>query len=87
MFVIMASFPHPPLPTQPPHKPPLKKKKKIGSQMSIIFSEDSLQDLKIPCVAQSFVNHDAILYKIMMIGCKQIVIKRPSIRNFYPGSK
>lgn len=52
-------------------------------QMAIIFNEERLTDVKVPCVAQSFVNHNARLFKIFVIGQKHFVIQRPSIRNFY----
>ncbi|BFZ07111.1 hypothetical protein BsWGS_10150 [Bradybaena similaris] len=55
-------------------------------QMSIIFSEEHLKDINPPCVAQSFINHGAILYKILVIGCKQFIIQRPSLKNLYPGN-
>ncbi|KAM7375847.1 hypothetical protein PAMP_005614 [Pampus punctatissimus] len=32
-------------------------------EMAIIFSEDDLKDVKPPCVIQSFINHNAVLYK------------------------
>lgn len=56
-------------------------------QMSIIFSEEHLKDINPPCVAQSFINHGAILYKILVVGCKQFIIQRPSLKNLYPGSE
>lgn len=55
--------------------------------MAIIFNEERLTDVKVPCVAQSFVNHNARLFKIFVIGQKHFVIQRPSIRNFYDRSK
>ncbi|PVD26152.1 hypothetical protein C0Q70_13821 [Pomacea canaliculata] len=55
-------------------------------QMAIIFSEESLRDVKPPCVAQSFLNHNALLYKIFVVGNRQFVVQRPSLKNLYPGN-
>ncbi|XP_055331010.1 inositol-tetrakisphosphate 1-kinase-like [Paramacrobiotus metropolitanus] len=51
--------------------------------MMIIFNATGLESIKVPCVAQSFVNHDAILYKVFVIGDKHHVVRRPSFENFY----
>ncbi|XP_055879095.1 inositol-tetrakisphosphate 1-kinase-like [Biomphalaria glabrata] len=66
-------------------KPILAHGSTYAHQMSIIFNEDSLKDITPPCVAQSFINHNAILYKILVVGCKQFIIQRPSLKNLYPG--
>jgi inositol-1,3,4-trisphosphate 5/6-kinase/inositol-tetrakisphosphate 1-kinase len=58
--------------------------------MAIIFSEESLRDVgdvSVPCVAQSFLNHNAILYKVFVVGNRQFVVQRPSLKNLYPGSQ
>ena len=55
--------------------------------MAIIFSEENLRDVEVPCVAQSFLNHNALLYKIFVVGNRQFVVQRPSLKNLYPGSK
>jgi len=54
-------------------------------QMAIIFSEAGLGDVEPPCVVQSFVNHNARLFKIFIVGPRHFVVQRPSIRNCYPG--
>lgn len=54
-------------------------------QMAIIFNEESLRDVESPCVAQSFLNHNALLYKIFVVGNRQFVVQRPSLKNLYPG--
>lgn len=67
-----------------------KKRKKfcyLCVQMSIVFSEDGLKDAAVPCIAQTFVNHNAQLFKIYVLGKEQFVVKRPSIKNIYAGSK
>lgn len=51
-------------------------------KMSIIFNKEGLKDVDPPCVAQTFINHGALLYKIYVIADKYHVVKRPSLRNF-----
>lgn len=53
--------------------------------MAVIFSEEGLKDITPPCVAQTFVNHNATLYKIFKIGSKQYIGHRPSLKNLYAG--
>jgi hypothetical protein len=53
-------------------------------QMAVIFNEKGVQDCHPPCVAQSFINHNAVLYKIYVVGDEYIVTERPSLKNFYP---
>ncbi|XP_059160505.1 inositol-tetrakisphosphate 1-kinase-like [Physella acuta] len=67
-------------------KPILAHGSTYAHQMSIIFNEEGLKDIDPPCVAQSFINHNAILYKILVVGCKQFIIQRPSLKNLYPGA-
>ncbi|XP_064621282.1 inositol-tetrakisphosphate 1-kinase-like isoform X2 [Lineus longissimus] len=57
----------------------------ISHQMAIIFSEKGLQDISPPCVAQTFINHGAVLYKVFVIGDYHFVVERPSLKNFHPG--
>ncbi|XP_045168176.1 inositol-tetrakisphosphate 1-kinase-like [Mercenaria mercenaria] len=54
-------------------------------KMAVIFSEEGLKDITPPCVAQTFVNHNATLYKIFKIGSKQYIGHRPSLKNLYAG--
>uniref|UniRef100_A0A671NI37 Inositol-tetrakisphosphate 1-kinase n=1 Tax=Sinocyclocheilus anshuiensis TaxID=1608454 RepID=A0A671NI37_9TELE len=54
-------------------------------EMAIIFSEEDLKDIKPPCVIQSFINHNAVLYKVFVVGEAYNVVQRPSIRNFPSG--
>lgn len=56
-------------------------------QMSIIFNEKGIKDCRPPCVAQSFVNHNAVLYKIFVLGEDHYVVERPSLKNFYRSCK
>ncbi|XP_050422238.1 inositol-tetrakisphosphate 1-kinase-like [Adelges cooleyi] len=56
-------------------------------QMSVIFNECGVADCKPPCVAQSFINHNAVLYKIYVVGDHYQVVERPSLKNFYPSNE
>lgn len=51
-------------------------------QMCIIFNEEGLNDIMIPCIVQNFINHNAVLYKLFIIGDEYFVIERPSLKNF-----
>ena len=57
----------------------------FSHKMAIIFNEAGLADIKPPCVAQTFVNHNAVLYKIFVIGDQYFVVERPSLKNFKAG--
>ncbi|XP_038631075.1 inositol-tetrakisphosphate 1-kinase-like isoform X4 [Scyliorhinus canicula] len=54
-------------------------------EMAIIFSEDGLKDIKPQCVIQSFINHNAVLYKVFVVGETYSVVERPSLKNFSRG--
>lgn len=54
-------------------------------QMSVIFNEAGLSDIQPPCVVQTFVNHNARLFKIFLIGRRRFIIQRPSIKNLFAG--
>uniref|UniRef100_H3DJ06 Inositol-tetrakisphosphate 1-kinase n=1 Tax=Tetraodon nigroviridis TaxID=99883 RepID=H3DJ06_TETNG len=54
-------------------------------EMAIIFSEEDLQDIRPPCVIQSFINHNAVLYKVFVVGDSYTVVERPSLKNFPSG--
>ena len=53
--------------------------------MAIIFSAEDLKDVKPPCVIQSFINHNAVLYKVFVVGDSYTVVERPSLKNFPSG--
>ncbi|KPP78565.1 inositol-tetrakisphosphate 1-kinase-like [Scleropages formosus] len=55
-------------------------------EMAIIFSEEDLKNVQPPCVIQSFINHNAVLYKVFVVGESYTVVERPSLRNFPSGS-
>ncbi|VDH90708.1 inositol-1,3,4-trisphosphate 5/6-kinase / inositol-tetrakisphosphate 1-kinase [Mytilus galloprovincialis] len=65
-------------------KPIVAHGKKESHQMSIIFDDYGLTDIQPPCVAQSFINHNAVLYKVFIIGDQQFIVERPSIKNLLP---
>ncbi|KAK3562713.1 hypothetical protein QTP86_005672 [Hemibagrus guttatus] len=54
-------------------------------EMAIIFSAEDLKDVKPPCVIQSFINHNAVLYKVFVVGESYTVVERPSLKNFPSG--
>ncbi|XP_016129845.1 inositol-tetrakisphosphate 1-kinase-like [Sinocyclocheilus grahami] len=54
-------------------------------EMAIIFNAEDLKDVKPPCVIQSFINHNAVLYKVFVVGESHTVVERPSLKNFPSG--
>ncbi|XP_028830765.1 inositol-tetrakisphosphate 1-kinase [Denticeps clupeoides] len=54
-------------------------------EMSIIFSDEDLKNIRPPCVIQSFINHNAVLYKVFVVGESYTVVERPSLKNFPAG--
>ncbi|XP_078714740.1 inositol-tetrakisphosphate 1-kinase-like isoform X1 [Lampetra fluviatilis] len=54
-------------------------------EMAIVFGEAGLRDIRPPCVAQSFINHDGVLHKVFVIGDTFHVVERPSLKNFPAG--
>ncbi|XP_063684087.1 inositol-tetrakisphosphate 1-kinase-like isoform X2 [Bolinopsis microptera] len=51
----------------------------LGHDMSIIFSEGGLKQVKPSNVIVPFIDHDAVLYKVFVCGDKFHVVTRPSI--------
>lgn len=51
--------------------------------MMIVFNEEGLRDCQTPYVAQNFINHNAILYKLFIVDGRFHVVERPSFKNFY----
>lgn len=68
-------------------KPSVAHGSKLAHKMCIIFHEKYLSDCAPPCVAQSFINHNAVLYKIFIIGNKHFLVERPSLKNFYASER
>ncbi|XP_070609130.1 inositol-tetrakisphosphate 1-kinase [Erythrolamprus reginae] len=54
-------------------------------EMAIIFNREALKAIQPPCVIQSFINHNAVLYKVFVVGESYTVVKRPSVKNFSAG--
>ncbi|KAA3674862.1 inositol-1,3,4-trisphosphate 5/6-kinase / inositol-tetrakisphosphate 1-kinase [Paragonimus westermani] len=54
--------------------------------MALVFNPSGLEKLNFPVVAQQFIDHDDILFKIYVIGEKSFYFVRPSIRNFEESS-
>jgi len=55
---------------------------RMAHQMAIVFHEGAVKDCEPPCVAQTFVPHDALLFKVFVVGSKYFVVERPSLKNF-----
>jgi len=53
-------------------------------EMTIIWDESGLQQLKRPTLVQQLINHSSTIFKVFSIGDYSYVVKRPSIRNFSP---
>ncbi|XP_074872628.1 inositol-tetrakisphosphate 1-kinase-like [Carettochelys insculpta] len=51
-------------------------------EMVLIFNEEGLEAVSPPCLLQSFVNHDAVLFKVFVVGSTHFVVRRPSLKNF-----
>ena len=58
---------------------------KEAHEMSIIFGEKGLFDIKTPCFVQQFHNHSGYMLKIYTVGDKYYICKRPSIKNLTAG--
>ncbi|XP_046719257.1 inositol-tetrakisphosphate 1-kinase-like [Silurus meridionalis] len=54
-------------------------------EMSLIFSQAGLRDIRPPGVLQSFVNHGVVLHKVFVVGEKHFTVDRPSLKNFSTG--
>uniref|UniRef100_A0A8C2XA66 Inositol-tetrakisphosphate 1-kinase n=1 Tax=Cyclopterus lumpus TaxID=8103 RepID=A0A8C2XA66_CYCLU len=58
----------------------------LSHEMSLIFSGGGLEDIRPPCVLQSFVNHGAVLHKVFVVGDRHFCVERPSLKNFPSGA-
>ena len=52
--------------------------------MTVVMNEAGLSSISLPCFVQSFVNHNAVLWKVYVVGAEHFLVKRPSIKNLYP---
>lgn len=64
-------------------KPSVAHGSRLAHQMAVIFDEKGVKDITPPCVAQTFVCHNAVLYKLFVIGDKWYQVERPSLKNFH----
>ncbi|XP_006777872.1 PREDICTED: inositol-tetrakisphosphate 1-kinase-like [Myotis davidii] len=53
--------------------------------MAIVFNQEGLSAVQPPCVVQNFINHNAVLYKVFVVGESYTVVQRPSLKNFSAG--
>ncbi|XP_066989477.1 inositol-tetrakisphosphate 1-kinase-like isoform X3 [Macrobrachium rosenbergii] len=60
---------------------------KEAHEMDVVFNQNGISDCAVPCVAQSFINHGAVLYKLFVLGPVWFVVVRPSLKNFYAGER
>lgn len=54
--------------------------------MAIVFNQEGLSAVQPPCVVQNFINHNAVLYKVFVVGESYTVVQRPSLKNFSAGT-
>jgi hypothetical protein len=48
----------------------------------LVFNDEGLRNISLPCfLVQHFVNHNAVLHKVYVIGDSHFTVKRPSIRD------
>ncbi|CAH0726998.1 unnamed protein product, partial [Brenthis ino] len=64
-------------------KPTIAHGSKSAHEMVLIFNERGLNVCKSPCVVQTFVNHNAVLHKVFVVGNRYHIFERPSLKNFY----
>ncbi|XP_063364917.1 inositol-tetrakisphosphate 1-kinase-like [Cydia amplana] len=64
-------------------KPTIAHGSKSAHEMILVFNERDLNVCRPPCVVQSFVNHNAVLHKVFLIGNRYHICERPSLKNFY----
>ncbi|XP_014218193.1 inositol-tetrakisphosphate 1-kinase-like [Copidosoma floridanum] len=64
-------------------KPLIAQGSSDAHKMMVIFNEQGLADCQLPCVAQNFINHNAILYKVYVVSDHFCFVERPSFKNFY----
>ncbi|KAJ8792172.1 hypothetical protein J1605_020023 [Eschrichtius robustus] len=55
-------------------------------EMAIVFNQEGLSAIQLPCVVQNFINHNAVLYKVFVVGESYTVVQRPSLKNFSAGT-
>lgn len=54
---------------------------KASHAMAVLLDRTALQCVKVPCLCQEYSNHDAVLYKVYVLGDHVSVHKRRSLPN------
>ena len=62
-------------------KPALASGGSEAHDMRLVFTEERLCDLKLPCVVQEFRNHSGVVYKVYVVGEHFFMCEKPSIRD------
>lgn len=57
---------------------------RAAHEMGIVFTEGDLHSFEAPFMVQEYVNHDATLFKVFVIGEFIDVVRRGSLRNVAP---
>eukprot|EP01132_Coremiostelium_polycephalum_P007832 gene7832-9646_t len=57
---------------------------KESHELGIVFKEEDLHLFKPPMLVQEYINHDAVIYKVFVIGDNINIVKRKSLRNMKP---
>jgi len=52
--------------------------------MAIVWNKQGLAELKGPLLVQQLINHNSTIFKAFTIGDYSYMVKRPSIKNFFP---
>jgi len=54
---------------------------KAAHEMGIVFSEKKLHSFSVPFMVQEYINHNAVIFKVFVIGEFVDVVQRASLRN------
>ena len=55
---------------------------KDSHSMSLIFTEDDLENIRLPCLIQEYCNHGGVYYKVFVVGLKFSICENPSLKDF-----
>jgi len=53
-------------------------------EMGLVWTPKGIEEFVRPILVQQFINHNATIFKVFVIGDFFYIVKRPSIKNFYP---
>jgi len=56
-------------------------------KLAIVLGRKGLKRLQFPCILQEYSNHDAILFKVYVLGDEVFLFERPSLPNLPQGEK